>query len=570
MNIEQVARHLDEFIAAPGKTGFARNDGAYWLYFRLKPKPRAFHQKWLLELDYSQLNQVDFFQRNGIRAWQHQQAGDSIPVSKLAVPHRKPLLAINFSSADSTEFFIRIQSTTSIIAPLTLWRPSSFALHNHKNLLVSGIVFGIFFALIAYNLFLYPTVRDQAYLWFSLYLTGFVVFQMAHQGYARQYLWPESPALADRAASVALWLCLAGGLRFTQYISLSRKFMPRLDRIFSALVIICLALALVVMLLGPGPTFSLLLVLGGFIALLIPLPLFIAWRRHYRPARYALFAFFPILPGAALLIARAASWVEPSFWTEQSLALGTAFSSLLLSFALADRINLLREEKHRVQRDLLQSEQTANRARQQFTRRLLNAQDDERKRIASELHDGVGQNLSWLVNALKRLLRQSTDPALADAHRAAHESVQEIRNLSHQLHPYLLDQLGLKAAIESVAERIEQQSEIRLSLDIDEAVENLSVQQQLHVFRIIQEALHNAQRHARAQTINLSIKTSRQGFELTINDDGTGLPEQSHRSGLGLESIRQRVELMNGKVDFNSRPTHGLEILIQIPWGDRP
>jgi signal transduction histidine kinase len=564
-DIAQIYRRLDEFIVAPGKTGFARSEGAYWLFFRLEASAEAARQNWLLELDHSQLNRVDFYQRSDGEKWHHQAAGDATRVSSLQIPHHKPLVRIKLNADFPTEIFIRVQSTTSIITPLTLWQQPAFELKNHKKLLVSGIIYGIFFALIFYNLFLFPTVRDRAYLWFSLYLAGFVFFQMAHQGYARQYLWPESPAVADRAASVALWLCLAGGLRFTQFISISRQLMPRLDRIFSMLAMICLSMVPVVIFTGPGPTFFLLLMLAGLIAVLIPVPLFVAWRSHYRPARYALLAFLPILPGAILLIARASSLIEPSFWTEQLLALGTAAASLLLSFALADRISLLREEKQRAQQGLLQIEQSANRARMQFTRRLLSAQDEERKRIATELHDGVGQSLSWLVNALKKRLKTSTDSTLDNEHQVAQETVREIRNLSHQLHPYILDQLGLKAAIESVSERMQQQSGIVIRLDIDDEISLLQPEQQLHVYRIIQEALSNAVRHSKAQTIDLSLKHSGQLVQLNISDNGVGLLKQSGGRGLGLESIRHRVELLSGDISFNRNTPQGLQIAIQFP-----
>ena len=181
------------------------------------------------------------------------------------------------------------------------------------------------------------------------------------------------------------------------------------------------------------------------------------------------------------------------------------------------------------------------------------------------MHDGVGQNLSWLVNALKKRLKAGADPALRDAHRMAQETVREIRNVSHQLHPHILDQLGLKAAIESVAERLRQPSGIRIDVDIDEAVARLSPEQQLHMYRIVQEALGNAIRHSQAQHIGISIRYRPHSLELQIHDDGLGLPEQNDGHGLGLESIRHRVALLSGEVLFQLNEPRGLKILVRLP-----
>ncbi len=565
--VDQIVKWLDRFIRDPGKQNFTRSDGSYWIYLELRATTGTSAALWLLELEHTQLNQVDLFTRLSEQNWQHQQAGDRLAVSAESFRHRRPLFHLPLSPSETTEVLLRIRSSTSIIAPLTLWKPDAFHQKSLRNSLFNGMVYGIFFALILYNLFLFPTVRDKAYLWFSLYLGGFVFFQMAHQGYARLYLWPEFPELADRAASIALWLCLAGGLRFTQAISRSKHFMPRLDKLFNALLFITLILAVVVSITGPGATFFLLPVIAGIVALLIPAPLFVACRSHYRPARYALLAFLPIFVGAALLIARTLSWIEPSFWTEQSLALSTAASSLLLSFALADRINLLREDSKRIHQDLLHSEQTAHRARQQFAHRLISAQDDARKKIATELHDGIGQNLSWLTSALKNAVKSPQPDKLQAAHQMARQTVREVRQLSHQLQPYILDQLGLSEAIESVADSMAEQTGLQINTEIENVELLVDNEAALNIFRIVQEALSNAARHSGARQIDISLTQADGRIHLQVSDNGKGLSGATNPRGLGLESMRQRVELLSGNIVFEHNQPQGLKISIHFSPG---
>lgn len=563
-DIEQISTFRERFIATPGKKKFVRSDSSYWIYIELQATSQISSLLWLLELEYSQLNQVDVYTRQPSQSWEHQQAGDLLPVSAETYRHRQPLFRLKLASEGITEVFLRIHSSTSIIAPLTLWRTDAFYQKSLRNSLFSGLIFGVFISLMLYNLFLFPVVKDKAYLWFSLYLGGFVFFQMAHQGYARLYLWPEFPVLADRAATISLWLCLAGGLLFTQAISRSKYFTPRLDRLFNGLVIITLLLAITVAIIGPGPVFFLLPIIAGIVSLLIPVPLFISWLNHYRPARYALLAFIPIFPGAVLLIARTLSWVDPSFWTEQLLALGTAASALLLSFALADRINLLREERERIQQELLLSEQSAHKERQYFTHRLISAQDYARKKVATDLHDGIGQNLSWLTSTLKNAVKYPLSAKLQDAHQIAQQTVREVRQLSHQLHPYILDQLGLSAAIESVAESMVEQSGLQINCHIDIVEALIDNEVSLNIFRIVQEALSNATRHSEARQVNIVLTQSAEHFHLQISDDGKGLKDTVKPHGLGLESIRQRVELLDGDIEFSDNQPHGLKLLIHF------
>ncbi len=568
MDITQISALRERFIASPSKQNFKRSHGSYWIYIELQATPNIPSLLWLMELGYSQLNQVDVYTRQPSQPWKHQQAGDQLPISDETNRHRQPLFHITLAPKGITEVFLRIRSSTSIIIPLTLWSTDAFYQKSLRNSLFSGLIYGVFFSLMFYNLFLFPTVKDKAYLWFSLYLGGFVFFQMAHQGYARLYLWPEFPALADRATSIALWLCLAGGLLFTQAISRSQNFTPRIDKLFNGLIIITLLLALIVAIIGPGPIFFLLPIVAGIVAILIPVPLFISWRNNYRPARYALLAFLPIFPGAILLIARTLSWVEPSFWTEQLLVLGTAVSSLLLSFALADRINLLREERERIQQELLLSEQTAHKERQYFTHRLISEQDNARKKIATDLHDGIGQNLSWLTSALKNAVKSPLSANLQDAHQIAQQTVREVRQLSHQLHPYILDQLGLSAAIESVAERMAEQTDLHINCFIDNVDSLIDNETALNIYRIVQEALSNAARHSEAQQVDIVLTQSSKQIKLQISDDGKGLKETSKPQGLGLESIRQRVELLGGDIELSDNCPHGLTLLIHFTLGN--
>ncbi len=555
----------DRFIPSPDKIHFHRTSGAHWLRFEIQPTANAAQKKWLLELAYTQLDHIDLYITGASAPVQHQQLGDALPVSQQITFYSYPVFPLSLQSGQTTRVYIRIQSSTSINTPLTLWQEEAFNKYSQLKLLIGGIVYGIFIGLIFYNLFLYATVRSPAYLWFALYLSSLAMFQFAMEGYARLYLWPEWPALADRAVTLSLWLCMASGLRFTQYIAYSHRYSPRLDRLFSALVIFAFCIAAIVIITGPAPSFFLLTPFGIIVALLIPWPLFLATHAGYKPARFALLGFLPILPGALLIAARSLAIIEPTFWSEHLFSIGAAASSILLSFALADRINFLREEKIAVQSQLLKTERAAHAARENFSSQLIQTQDNERKRLASELHDGVGQNLSLLSNALKQLEKKPDDETLHSASRISRETVNEIRFISHQLHPHILDQLGLVAAIESISEHIEEQTKVRCDVHADIDADNLDSSTQLHIYRIVQESLNNAIKHSQANHIEVNLTQESQRIILSIADNGNGLTDTNKNTGLGMENIKQRVSLNKGSIKFKSNTPHGLIIFITLP-----
>lgn len=550
------------FRPAPPRAVYPRRAAPYW--FRLRLTARAETAAWWLELAYTQLDHIDLYHRVGAGPWSHQVAGDRHPHADLAWRHPYPAFRLPLRAGAVTEVLLRVQSSTSIMVPLSLWREDALARHTQDRVLVNGLAYGVLVALMLYNLFLFPTTRDAAYLWFALYLASFTAFQFSLDGFGSLYLWPQWPALADRAATLALWLCMAAGLRFTRRMGRMHRYAPRMDRLFRWLSNLALVLALAVALLGPAPVFGILPVMGLVVVLLIPLPLWAAWRAGYRPARYALLAYLPLLPGTVWLAARAMAWLEPSFWSEHLFIIGAALSSILLSFALADRINVMREERAAVRGRLLRAERAASRARQRFSRQLIEAQDGERRRLAAELHDGVGQTLSFLTNALRRLRRGDGAAVPASLEAAAREAVEEVRALSHRLHPSILDKLGWAAAIEAIAERTEAQTGIVCLVQLDEDSGALPPGADLHVYRVAQEALNNAQRHSGARRIELALRRRGMEWVFSVTDDGRGRGP-SPAAGLGLASIAERATLLGGKARFENVVPHGFRVMLTFP-----
>jgi two-component system, NarL family, sensor kinase len=204
---------------------------------------------------------------------------------------------------------------------------------------------------------------------------------------------------------------------------------------------------------------------------------------------------------------------------------------------------------------------------------VIDAQEQERKRVAQDLHDGLGQLLSTArlnVSALEDSLDPTdteSDKIWLNALSLIDESVQEVRNVSHNMMPSALIRLGLVAALREQVAKINRAGKITVKLEIagmetrmDEAVE-------ITLYRVVQEVLNNAIKHSNANEIVVSINRGHGKLELGIKDDGVGLDLQliKRSTGIGWQNIYSRVELINGVIGMNSSPGAGTNVHVLVP-----
>ena len=200
-------------------------------------------------------------------------------------------------------------------------------------------------------------------------------------------------------------------------------------------------------------------------------------------------------------------------------------------------------------------------------RRVLSAQEAERRRIAQELHDQIGQNLTAVVLELKRLQGHVTDEwadTLADAQELARESLEELRRISYELRPAALDDLGLRSALESLATAVARRADIDVALEVAPDLPPLPADVELAVYRIAQEALTNAVRHSGCTRSRVRLSAEDDAVYLRVADDGRGLGELP-RSGGGVRGMRERALMIGGRLVLGVSDEGGVEVELSIP-----
>lgn len=237
-------------------------------------------------------------------------------------------------------------------------------------------------------------------------------------------------------------------------------------------------------------------------------------------------------------------------------------------------LNLIRDitERKRVEVERAEAGKREHKAREEFTHLLITSQESERRRIAAELHDSLGQNLSIIKSRAHLAAQQLPQPGAAAGHieaieRIASEAIDETRNLAHNLRPTHIEHAGLTASLQELISEVSQSSQVRFECRVENVDEVFKGEAATNVYRIVQEALNNLIKHSHAKTAVVAVERDIRSVRLRIADDGVGFDtgQEAKRQGLGLTSISERVRMLGGTLCIQSTPGHGTQLSIELP-----
>jgi signal transduction histidine kinase len=257
--------------------------------------------------------------------------------------------------------------------------------------------------------------------------------------------------------------------------------------------------------------------------------------------------------------ASAAIVVAPHYWQTYWFKAGMGVT-LLGALWFSRAVTLRRMDRQR-------------RRREEFALGLIQSQEAERKRIAQELHDSLGQDLILIRNAAKLSLRKfAPAPPISDqlndmAELASH-ALTNARAITSNLRPPELDRLGLTAALEAITEKHASHSDIQLTATIQNVNGVWSADQEIHVYRVVQESLNNALKHAHPQRIRLVVEVLDREVSILVEDDGCGFDPEApaaNGGGIGLPGLRERVRILGGVMELNSGRGQGTIFRCRIP-----
>ena len=282
------------------------------------------------------------------------------------------------------------------------------------------------------------------------------------------------------------------------------------------------------------------------------------FRRAYVCVATAVFFLLTL----SIATARELTTFEQYGWQIIGTAALCGIQSILIVVLLVHRQRLRRANVERLQ---------AEQARHVLSGRLINAQEEERSRLARELHDDVSQRLALLAINAGREERALPKGGGGEAMRAMREDLvrlsEDVHTLSHQLHPSILEDLGLSDALKSECTRLSKLGSPQARLETDGVPESLPQDTAFCLFRIAQEALRNVARHAHASQASVSLHRLNGGIQLIVKDDGMGFDATRANNGphLGHASMRQRAQLLGGKLLVDTFPGCGTTVSAWVP-----
>jgi len=368
-------------------------DEVYWFRFQMTNGTSAF-QSLYLEVAYPVLDHIEFYMLDGDRLLESVVLGDKKPFEERLIQHRNFLIPLTLPPGTPRTVYLRVDTTSSMQVPLILWKQDALFVAEQSHNLFQGLYYGIVLVMILYNLFVYRAVGERSFLYYVGYIAAMPLFLASLHGVSFQYLWPDATWWNDRAIIVFLNLTVFFGSAFSlRFLNVRSYNHPILSRVATGLIVIAGSLAAA----GIFVPYSymvlpsiLLAFLGCSAMLTIGL---VRWFKRDPAARYYAVAWFFMLLGGIVMALSKFTLLPRNFLTENATQVGSAIGVILLSVALADRLNQEKLLAFDAQQKLLTEERKARIAQakslhvQQQANTLLEQRVQERTQDLESLNE---------------------------------------------------------------------------------------------------------------------------------------------------------------------------------------
>ncbi|QTN44027.1 diguanylate cyclase [Ectopseudomonas mendocina] len=333
------------FHPANGRASVGQSLNPWWIKLTLQRDMRA-PARWVLEVGSVTQLDLQLYQPNGQGGWQLRQSGERVPFSESRDhPYRRMVFDLPILGEQPTTFYLRAFDPAGNSFPLRIWQLDELTQLAARENLALGAIYGVVFALLLYNLFILISLRDKAYFWYVLTTAFALVFIISMTGHGAQYLWPNSPVPSwlDRITLPSLWGLFA--CRFTQTLLQTKLYVRWAHHLLSMACVIYIV-AIVLNLSGQRYLAAWAIALLSLTS--IPAALgsaVVRWRQGFFPAQLYLYGYGLVLGSVGILLLRTTGVLQPAEWNAYVFPLAVAAESILFSFALAYRIQILKQER---------------------------------------------------------------------------------------------------------------------------------------------------------------------------------------------------------------------------------
>lgn len=560
---------------------FGMSASAYWFRFTVASQSRT-HGNWLLLLSQPVMDEVDLYIPKDDGGFELQRSGVARPMSIREIQNRSIVLPLSLDRTPRT-FYLRARIQGRALFPLTIMTDQAFQRQEVAGRSLTAAVCGFILAMALIGTALLIFVRERSYLYVVLYLFSSLVTLLNITGYYYAWLLPEHPALYRTIQPLSAILMTLTGLLFTRSFLKVGGRSPRLDTLLRRLIGLNALLLPGYLLLPPLYAKSAVNLMYLLATVVSGIAAYVCFRRGFAPARYFLFSRLVVYLGSLLFALINFNLLPNEFLFANAMHLVLALDAMFIAIALADRINTQRLQIGALVDDLRREmlERTAAHqaveqemcARLRLEQEVVSISDDERFKISRELHDGLCQQLTGarllcsILTSQHEGDRESHD-VLRPLNRLLDEAVEQAYRLSRGAWPIEHEPQEQRTSLQEFIQRTAEQSGIGISLHDRRACHECRYPQLTHLYRIAQEAVTNAVKHAHADRITVSFDCSRaEGIRLTISDNGTGCSGAVSGSpgGMGIRIMSHRARMIGGTLGLQAQATGGTTVLCSAP-----
>ncbi len=574
--------------------GYSRS--VFWLKVDLHYMPwlADAQRTWLLELAYPPLDHLDLYLPD--RTGHYRLAGrtgDALPFSNREIRQNNYLFKLDFTPGEQKTVYLRLQSEGSIQAPLTLWSSTAYLEQQPLRLYVLGLIYGVLLGMLVYNLFIYLSVRDTSYLYYILYIASFGMYQLSVNGAAVEYFWPNSPWWANAATPFLIGCAALFGSLFTRSFLSTAEHSRWINRLLLALV----GCGAVVMLLSLMTSYALALRLATGLALVFTVTIFVAaikaWYCGQRVARYFIIAWSAFLLGGVVNTLMVLGYLPNVFLTMYASQIGSAIEVALLSLALADRINAMREQQAQI---LLDASQTLEGLNQQLAR--SNRLKDEF--LATLTHE-LRTPMNGVIGSLELMHTQPLTDELAHYHQTAAGSARDMMRMVNGILTLTELQAGrlspqprafsLRGTLDTLRQQFSASAQSRglaFTIDVADELADRLIGDPDKLMQCLDCLLDNAFKFThhgsvRLRVVGVPLSDGRLRLSFIVTDTGIGfafleeatlyqrffqldgsMTREYGGLGIGLAICRQLIELQGGRLTHHSEPRKGSRFQLDV------
>lgn len=480
MNLDQVIAR-DGFVPSDDEVpNFLYTKAAIWLRVEIKNGQK--NPALAIEVVNPQLDEIYFYEP-GTTNYKEVKSGDNLSFSQRPLNHQHFVFPVNLPSGASAVYYLRLYSEEQLSIPVYVGTREAITASHYEGDIFTGLYLGIMFVMFFYNLFIYFSVKDKSYLYYVMYILGIALAQASLQGFTFKYLVPEWPAINKMLVVLFSTISGIGAIHFARYFLQLAERLPRVNKVlfvFAGMYV----LALVVFLAGfHSVSYNILDISALFVscyALYFSIRLSL---QGIRSARFFLLAWSFFMVGLLIYVARNTGLLPYTFFTDHVLMIASAVEAILLSIALADRINTLKKEKEISQAEALQiSRENEKLVREQniVLEQKVTARTAELQKTNGELNltlNELKNTQTQLVNAEKMAsLGQLTAGIAHEINNPINFVTSNIRPLRRDIHDLLETIVRLEKLIPAQDENMKAQIEaIKSEMDFTYLTEEISV-----------------------------------------------------------------------------------------------